>query len=246
MCAVYSAIREFLSDEKISLQNWIQYAIKHLGIVVRDDYLASLGWELVRADDGTHKLRRTAARVVESSLQPMNGLGLFMSCLNDGLPVANPLPIMGKLSDLSSDVICVNTRPGDSARPTNTTITTTTTTMQGFREFAKSHPQLAMSALFQVPVAHPVIAQGVTVHHIIPAASDPATNRSGFVVQDNDPELDAMLDRILRGDGSGNPASQALPGPQLFGMGMDMGNGTQGKPRTLLDTTNIGYSRSQS
>jgi hypothetical protein len=218
MCAVYSAIREFLSVENVSLQNWIQFGIKHLGIVVRDNYLTTLGWELVKLDNGTHKLQRAATRLVQSYLQPMNGLGLFMNCLNDGLPVGNPLPIIAKLSGLSNDVICINTHLGEAAKPTNT--------MDGFRQFAKNNPQLAMSALFQVPSAHPMIAQGVSVLHV-PEISGMPENEPFFMVQDDDPELDAMLDKILRGEGDGTLASQASMGPQFFAM--DMGSGTPGK-----------------
>ncbi|KAK4149444.1 hypothetical protein C8A00DRAFT_46946 [Chaetomidium leptoderma] len=195
ICAVYSAIREFLSDENVSLQNWIQFSTKHLGIVL---------------DDGTHMVERTSIRTVQSYVQPTNGLGLFMNCLNDGLPVSNPL------SDLANDVICINTQLGPAAKPNNT--------MDGFRQLAKNNPQLAMSALFQVPVAHPLITQGVSVHHVpnaLPAA-EPL-----FMVQNEDPELDAMLENIFRGDGDGSLSNQPNLGNQYYGMGM--GNGTLGK-----------------
>jgi hypothetical protein len=226
MCAVYSAIRGFLASDNVSLQTWIQFAIKHLGIVVRERYLATLGWELVQLDDGTHKIERTANRPVPSYLQPMNGFGLFMNCLNDGLPVANPLPIIAKLSGLTNDVICINTQLGAAAKPANS--------MDGFRQFAKTHPQLAMSALFQVPAAHPLITQGVTVHDITQMNALPAAEPL-FMVQNDDPELDAMLDRIFRGEVDetiGNPANL---GNQYFTMGM--GNGTQGEKPIAPMTT---------
>ncbi len=38
-----------------------------------------------------------------------------------------------------------------------------TDAMDEFRQFAKSNPQLAMSALLQLPATHPLIAQGVSV-----------------------------------------------------------------------------------
>ncbi|KAK4125089.1 hypothetical protein N657DRAFT_643899 [Parathielavia appendiculata] len=216
MCAVYSAIREFLSDDNVSLQTWIQFAIKHMGIVVREHYLITLGWELIQLNDGSHKLERTSIRSVPSCLQPMNGFGLFMNCLNDGLPVANPLPIIAKLSGLTNDVICINTQLGAAAKPANS--------MNGFRQFAKTHPQLAMSAIFQVPAAHPLIVQGVTVHDITPMSD--LTTTEPFMVQNDDPELDAMLDKIFRGEGDGSIDNPANLGNQFFTMGM--GNGTQG------------------
>jgi hypothetical protein len=40
----------------------------------------------------------------------MNGLGLFMMCLNDGLPMIYLVPIISKLSGLTNDVTCVNTQ----------------------------------------------------------------------------------------------------------------------------------------
>ena len=218
MCAVYSVIREFLSDENITLQNWIQFAIKHMGIVVRESYLTALGWKLIRLDDGTHKVERTEIRAVQSYLQPMNGLGLFMNCLNGGLPIANPLPIIAKLTDLTNDVICVNTQPGAATRSTNT--------MESFRQFAKNNPHLAMSALFQVPAAHPLISQGVTVHQL----PDLAKAEPFLTAQDEDPELDAMMDRIFQGEGNGSLGSQGVAGSQFYTMGM--GNGASGTYRT--------------
>lgn len=207
MCAVYSAIREFLSDENVSLQIWIQFATKHLGIVARQNYLTALGWELIQIDDGTHQIQRTAVRSVQSYVQPLNGLGLFMNCLNDGLPVANPLAIITKLSDLANDIICVNTQPGAEEKPTST--------MDGFRQFAKNNPQLAMSALFQLPAAHPLVAQGVAVHHVngLPPAGEPL-----FMVQNDDPELDAMLNTIFHGQGNGSLGGQTdLDNPFFIG-----------------------------
>ncbi|KAL2172581.1 hypothetical protein VTG60DRAFT_4700 [Thermothelomyces hinnuleus] len=171
----------------------------------------------------------TTTRGVQSYLQPTNGLGLFMNCLNDGLPVSNPLPIIAKLSGLTNDIICINTQPGAAARSNNT--------MEGFRQFAKNHPHLAMSALFQVPAAHPLITQGVTVHQFPESPGFPATEPFP-VAQSDDPELDAMLDRIFQGEGDVGIGNQANFGNERLmmststsmsmgmGMGMGMGNGT--------------------
>jgi hypothetical protein len=224
MCAVYSAIREFLSDDNVSLRNWIQFSIMHLGIVVRESYLSSLGWELVQLDDGTHTVERTAIQSVQSYWTPTNGLGLFMSCLNDGLPVSDPLPIISKLTDLANDIICVNTQLGAAAKPANT--------MNGFRQLTKTNPQLAISALFQVPVSHPLITQGVTMHHVQNAP--PADAEPFVMVQNEDPELDAILERIFRGDSDTNLSNQPNVGNQYFGMGMD-----KGTPESLLDASQV-------
>nr|ALC74361.1 truncated mat A-1 [Humicola hyalothermophila] len=137
-----------------------------------------------------------------------------MNCLNDGLPVANPLPIIAKLSGLTNDVICINTQRGEAPKPTNT--------MESFRQFAKTNPQLAMSALFQLPADHPAIAHGVTVHHI-PQASELPANGSLYTTQSDDPELDAMLDRILRGEDDNGFGNQAGMGHQFYPMGMNSG-----------------------
>jgi hypothetical protein len=60
--------------------------------------------------------------------------------------------------------------------------------MEGFRHFARTHPQLTMSALWQVPVTHPLISQGVSVPNVgdlpVPGA------------EDEDAELDVMIDQI--------------------------------------------------
>jgi hypothetical protein len=211
ICAVYSAIRDFLSDENVSLQSWIQCAVRHLGVVVRENYLTALGWQLTRLEEGTHKIERIAVRTVQSYSQPMNGLGLFMNCLNGGLPVGNPLPIIAKLSDLTNDIICVNTQLGAAAKPGNT--------MDGFRQFAKTNPQSAMSALFQVPASHLLITQGVSVHNLSELSGDPTTE-SFFLAQEEDPELDAMLNHGFRADRDGSV------GGQFFALGM--GNGASG------------------
>lgn len=65
-------------------------------------------------------VERTVIRTIQSYVPPINGIGLFMNCLNDGLPVSNPLPVIAKLSDLANDIICINTQPGAAAKPTNT------------------------------------------------------------------------------------------------------------------------------
>ena len=191
-------------------------------MVVRESYLAALGWELVELEDGTQRVERSATRVAQSYMQPTNALGLFMNCLNHGLPVANPLPVIAKLSGLANDVICVNTQLGDTAGKT------TTNTMDSFRQFAKTNPQLAVSALFQVPTAHPLITQGVAVHQMpdmnaIPPPTDPL-----YMVPGDDPELDAMLDRILRESGGSMVGQPGLEN-QFY-----IENGTEGKEFLFL------------
>ncbi|KAL2150018.1 hypothetical protein VTH82DRAFT_7694 [Thermothelomyces myriococcoides] len=213
MCSVYSEIREFLSDEDVTLQEWLRFATKHMGIVVRESYLTTLGWRLVQDEDGTHKIERTETQGVQSSLQPTNGLGLFMKCFNDGLPVSNPLPIIAKLSGLTNDIICINTQPGAETRSIDT--------MEGFRQLAKNHPHFAMSALFQVPAGHPLIAQGVTVHQLPDSAGFPATELFP-TTQSGDPELDALLDRIFQGEGDADFSNQANFGDEHLAMSMRM------------------------
>jgi hypothetical protein len=202
MCAVYSEIREYLAQEEIPLQKWIQFAAKHLGIIGRDQYLAAFGWELVQLPDGTHTVQRTAMRhtplLSGTRGHATNGLGLFMSCLNDGLPIANPLPIIAKLSDLAKDMICVSTQPGTEKAPT-------TNTMAEFRQFTKMNPQLAMAALFEVPVSHPLITHGVMVQHLptpnattattegAPVAEASSGSTSGMEQQSANPGLDELL-----------------------------------------------------
>nr|ALD16248.1 truncated mat A-1 [Thermothelomyces fergusii] len=232
---VFSGIRELLAHEDVTLQEWLQFAIRHMGIVVRESYLTTLGWRLVQGSDGTHTMERTTAAaaggVQQGSLQPTNGLGLFMKCLNDGLPVSDPLPIIAKLSGLGRDILCVNTRAA--AR-------STAGAMEGFRQLARNQPHLAMSALFQVPAGHPLIAQGVTVHQLPDGAGFPAGEPFLPAAQAaDDPELDAMLDRIFQGEaaaGIGSPAdfgderlamsmSMSMGMSMGMGMGMDMGMG---------------------
>nr|CCD57789.1 putative mat-A1 protein [Neurospora pannonica] len=111
MCSVYSSIRTYLEEEKVTLQLWIHYAVGHLGVITRDNYMASFGWNLVQLPNGTHDLERTALPLVQHNLQPMNGLCLLTKCLESGLPLANPHPVIAKLSDPSYDMIWFNKRP---------------------------------------------------------------------------------------------------------------------------------------
>nr|CCD57798.1 putative mat-A1 protein [Neurospora sublineolata] len=110
MCSVYSSIRTYFEQENVTLQLWIHYAIGHLGVIRRDNYMTSFGWNLVQLPNGTHDLERTALPLVQQNLQPMNGLSLFTKCLENGLPLANPHPVIAKLSDPSYDMIWMNKR----------------------------------------------------------------------------------------------------------------------------------------
>ncbi|KAK4032298.1 mating-type protein MAT alpha 1-domain-containing protein [Parachaetomium inaequale] len=218
MCAVYSSIREFLSDENVSLQNWIQFAIKHMGIVVRESYLTTLGWKVVQLGKGTPKVERTTTRGVQSYLQPTNALELFMNCLNDGLPVANPLPIIATLSDLTNDIICVNTQVGAAAKPTNS--------IDSFCQPDKSQPYFTLPAHFEIAAAHPIIPQGVTVHRFLEISAFPAV-APFFMTGDGGSELNVMPERFLQDEGNDEIGSQANVGNQYFAMGMS--NNTHGK-----------------
>lgn len=111
MCAVYSAIRGCLDEEKISFKDWINSAVNHLGIISKDKYMEVLGWQLQRCEDGTNQLLRTTTSSVRNFIQPMNGLGLFKTCLSAGLQVNNVQSIVDKLSGPSYDVICMTTQP---------------------------------------------------------------------------------------------------------------------------------------
>ncbi|KAK3996940.1 Mat sexual cell fertilization-promoting factor [Cladorrhinum sp. PSN332] len=155
MCAVYSAIRENLTEQEVTLQNWIQYAVAHMGIPPRQNYMQALGWDLTQKDNGTYELQRIAARGSTHQIQPVNGLGLFLSCLNGGLPVTNSEPIISQLSDPAFDVICINTQYSNAPQSSGTT--------PAFHQFAKQNPALAMSAIFGVSSNHGLITQGVQV-----------------------------------------------------------------------------------
>jgi len=205
MCAVYSAIRTFLEAEKITLQIWIQHTVSHLGIIARHDYMANLGWHLVQLDSGTHTLQRTVGiPAIRRQLQPINGLGLFKKALESGLPVANPQLIIAKLSDPSYDLICMNSQPDFSSQSSD---------MEGgFRRFVKDHPELAMSALFQVPSDRSL---GTTVYQVDDGSLHPHLDLSHTahyqgghedtgVFTDEGSQMDAMLGTILNNDDAGN------------------------------------------
>ncbi|KAK3954995.1 mating type protein mtA-1 CAA75438.1 mating type protein [Pseudoneurospora amorphoporcata] len=118
MCSVYSSIRTYLEPEnvppqeqqKVTLQHWLHYAVPQMGVITRDNYLISLGWNLVPMPNGTHDLMRTALPMFKQNLQPMNGLCLFNKCLNSGLIVPNQHLVIAKLSDPSYDMIWFNKR----------------------------------------------------------------------------------------------------------------------------------------
>ncbi|KAK1826506.1 mating-type protein MAT alpha 1-domain-containing protein [Podospora conica] len=182
MCGTYSTIRALLAEEKVTLQIWISYAVQVLGIVARDRYMEAMGWTLLEHEDGTYKLERTAATNVQHTMQPMNGLNLFLQCLQDGLPIANPEPLMALLSGAKGDVMCINTNKVNkrakrsrtkvsSVAKTSQTASTTTAADNQLLQMAKTNPSLAMSQLFQIPEMHPWLSNGVQVIAIDSAAA---------------------------------------------------------------------------
>lgn len=181
MCGTYSTIRALLVEEKVTLQIWISYAVQVLGIVARDRYMEAMGWTLLEHDDGTYKLERTGAPNVQHNMQPMNGLSLFLQCLQDGLPISDPEPLMSLLSGTKGDVMCISTtkgtkrakrsraKPSASAKTTRTASATTAIDNQ-LLQMVKTNPNLAMAQLFQIPEMHPWLADGVQVVSIDSAA----------------------------------------------------------------------------
>jgi hypothetical protein len=162
----------------------------------RTRYMEAMG-TLLEDDDGTHKLERTAAPNAQHSMRPMNGLGLLLRCLREGLPVADPEPLVALLSGGQGGVLCINTTKGVAKRgkrsraepfsrarttrtaptttrtaPTTTTRTAPTTTAidNPLLQMAKTAPTLAMAQLFQIPERHPWLADGVRVVSVDSAA----------------------------------------------------------------------------
>ncbi|KAK4160338.1 Mat sexual cell fertilization-promoting factor [Cladorrhinum sp. PSN259] len=223
MCAVYSAIREFLTEQDITLQSWIQCAVNHMGISSRQNYMQALGWELLQGDNGTYQLHRTTSRASAQHIQPMNGLGLFLSCLNSGLPVINSEPIITQLSDPAFDVICINTHPNTSQSSGDTL---------AFHQFAKQNPARAMSALFGVPAEHGLITQGIQViEHTgpipngqrldIPMPSAISQSPEPVLTDSDitgieDAEFEAILNNLFGVDGNGQPETLANMGFGFF------------------------------
>nr|Q02292.1 RecName: Full=Mating type protein A-1; Short=Mt A-1 [Neurospora africana]AAB31846.1 mating-type A idiomorph [Neurospora africana] len=198
MCSVYSSIRTYLEQEKVTLQLWIHYRVRHLGVIIRDNYMASFGWNLVQLPNGTHDLERTALPLVQHNLQPMNGLCLFTKCLESGLPLANPHPVIAKLSDPSYDMIWFNKRPHRQQGHAGQTY----------------NSELGVSALF--PCNHAVAAavDGITdlpLSHWL-QQGDFGTE-AGF-----SPQFETLLDSILE---NGN-ASINDPYNMALGMGVPM------------------------
>jgi len=148
MCAVYSAIRTSLDKEKISFKDWINSAVIHLGIISRDNYMEALGWQFERLEDGTNTLIRTTTPPIQNRLQPMNGLGLFNSCLSAGLPVNDARSIISKLSDPSYDVICMTTQSG-----------TLTQNKTGYRTTTKKIPDNITEPFLPTPQCHPSVGR---------------------------------------------------------------------------------------
>nr|CAA71623.1 SMTA-1 protein [Sordaria macrospora] len=117
MCSVYSSIRNYLEqsnaqrEKKITLQYWLHFAVPDMGVLGRENYLPTLGWDLVTMPNGTIDLMRIAMPLFRKNLQPMNGLCLFTKCQEGGLQVDNQHLVIAKLSDPSYDMIWFNKRP---------------------------------------------------------------------------------------------------------------------------------------
>jgi hypothetical protein len=267
MCGTYSTIRALLAKEKVTLQIWISYAVRVLGIVARDRYMDAMGWTLLEHDDGTYKLERTAAPNVQHNMQPMNGLSLFLQCLQDGLPIADPEPVITLLSGAKGDVLCISTTKGvtkrakrprakhsSSARTTRTASTTTTVDNQ-LLQMAKTNPNLAMSQLFQIPEMHPWLVDGVRVvsidsaaglemaaHHINqghPGPMDTSTHTPEPPMGDAD--FEAMFNGIIAEMSPGARPGAARGDAAHFFSNMQMGQDTAAGmyPHTIHATSYI-------
>ncbi|KAK3336971.1 putative mat-A1 protein [Cercophora scortea] len=194
MCAVYSTIRTFLEESKISLQTWIKFAVNHLGIIPRETYLSALGWHLVRLEDGSHELIRTAtSEVHQYPLQPMNGLGLFKQCVASGLSVTSPQAIIAKLSDPTYDVICMNTRLPNVSTDSDLSV--------NLRNTFKTRPDLAMGALFPVDFADQMhghadrFSKHATVN--MPEESQQEVLNTGPIFELSNSPVDTLLGTML-------------------------------------------------
>ena len=156
LCSTYSAIRSFLSDEGITLQTWIAFAVGPLGIVKRENYMAVMGWTLsTQADGCTPKLERASIRNLERTAQPICGHSLFVRCVEAGLPITDPGRISEELS--GKDVLCVNPKVAGRGRGA---ASTQKAEEDGFLKMLKARPEFAMSQLLQLPPTHPSIASG--------------------------------------------------------------------------------------
>ncbi|KAK3944015.1 mating-type protein MAT alpha 1-domain-containing protein [Diplogelasinospora grovesii] len=150
LCSVYSAIRIFLEKEDISLQDWIHYAVNHLGIIPRESYVATLGWQVVLRQDGIFELVRKSVPPIQHNLQLMNGLDLFRRCFDSGLPVSDPQPIFDRLSDPGLDLMCMNTQQPNPVDVVDT-----------LQDLVSHNPAAAMSALFAVSAGHPMTTKAI-------------------------------------------------------------------------------------
>ena len=172
LCSTYSAIRSFLSDEGITLQTWISFAVGPVGIVKRENYMAVMGWTLSTQADGTPKLERASIRKLERTAQPMSGHSLFVHCVEAGLPITDSGKIIEELS--GKDVMCVNPKvAGRGAASTQKA------GEDGFLKMLKVRPEFAMSQLLQLPPTHPSIASGVEVFDVTTFADIDAILDSG-------------------------------------------------------------------
>lgn len=186
MCDTYSAIRALLTEQKISLQVWMAHATDPLGIVKRDQYMASMGWTLLRDEEGSYKLERTGGRLVPRAGKITSRLNLLMSCLQGGLPVANPRQMIKILSDRSSQVMHMTTATAGAREPP-------VKTSDALLAMARSNPAMAMSRLFEIPPDHAWVANGVQVRYVDNfgdldrAEAAPATSQSctGWPAQQN-------------------------------------------------------------
>ncbi|KAK4139335.1 mating-type protein MAT alpha 1-domain-containing protein [Dichotomopilus funicola] len=149
ICAVYSVIRDSLSEDGITLQNWIAFAVEHFDIIDRDSYLETLGWERIRDENGAETVERANPRSFSSRMQPMSGRCLLEKCIAGGLELSQPESIYAKLS--GAGIICLNT-PQDAV-------------IENIRELAKQSPRVAMGGIFGIPPEHPSL-QEVTTHYV--------------------------------------------------------------------------------
>ncbi|KAK3363897.1 mating-type protein MAT alpha 1-domain-containing protein, partial [Lasiosphaeria hispida] len=142
LCGVYSKIRAPLAEESIRLKQWIAFAVKPLGIVERERYMAAMGWSVTEVD-GTHRVERSAPILDMPNIPPMTEFDLFMCCMTGGLPVEDSKPVVAALGGVTP-AMYINTMSTDSDVNTNIT---TTDAVNNLVRLMRSDPGLAMCKL---------------------------------------------------------------------------------------------------
>nr|ATA58211.1 MAT1-1-1 [Neofusicoccum australe] len=179
LAKAYSNIRDEVGTENAPMDKFLNIACPHIGIVARDTYLHTFGWELISDDSGSRLARRS---VPDPASFPRGFLTTnvstedmidFVRASGYGLPRNTPATITGTASASSSNTsgshLAMVVQPAHQvaqsahpvAHPAHQAVQSAHQAAQSACQFAQTGPQVVWATLQQTALVfnHPQVAQ---------------------------------------------------------------------------------------